>query len=172
MLIEKTPFDGLLLITPKVFGDERGFFLESWNDERYRAAGITDLFVQDNWSRSRRGILRGLHFQNPKGAVWDVAVDLRPNSPTRFQWYGVELTEENKKQLWLPKGFAHGFCVVSDSADFVYKCTEKYRPEDERSLKWNDPTLNITWPVRDPLLSKKDAEAPTLEQLKASGHLP
>lgn len=182
MLVETIDMPGVLVLTPKVYGDDRGFFLETWNDTRYRELGITEPFVQDNWSRSRKGILRGLHFQEPnaqgklvwcaKGSVYDVAVDLRPTSPTRFQWFGLELSEENKKQLWLPKGFAHGFCVTSDTADFVYKCTDLYRPENERSLKWNDPTLGIVWPITDPLLSKKDANAPSLEQLTAAGHLP
>ena len=181
MEIEQTGFEGLLLIAPKVFADDRGFFLETFNAERYRASGMTDSFVQDNWSRSAKGTLRGLHFQNPnaqgkliwcaRGSVWDVVVDLRSGSPTRFKWYGAELSEANKKQLWIPKGFAHGFCVTSDSADFVYKCTEKYTPAHEHSIRWNDPALGIKWPVNEPTLSKKDAAAGSLAELEASGVL-
>jgi dTDP-4-dehydrorhamnose 3,5-epimerase len=173
MIIEKTDFEGLFIIAPRVFADERGFFLETFNAERYREQlGVTETFVQDNWSRSARGTLRGLHFQNPhaqgklvwcaQGSVWDVVVDLRPGSSTRLRWMGVELTEANKKQLFVPKGFAHGFCVTSDVADFVYKCTETYRPADERSIRYNDPAIGITWPVERPILSKRDAEAPFL----------
>ena len=182
MNIEPSPIEGLLIISPRVFADSRGFFLETWNAERYREAGIADTFVQDNWSRSERGTLRGLHFQNPnaqgklvwcaRGSVWDIAVDLRPGSPTRFKWFGLELSEANKKQLYLPKGFAHGFCVTSESADFVYKCTEVYRPTNERAIRWNDPALGIEWPVTDPTLSAKDAAAPMLSELQARGLLP
>ncbi len=179
MNIEPTRFEGLFVITPRVFADDRGFFLETFNAERYRQQlGIADPFVQDNWSRSEKDTLRGLHFQNPnaqgklvwctKGSVFDVAVDLRPGSPTRLQWFGVELTEANKKQLFVPKGFAHGFCVTSETADFVYKCTEVYRPADERSLRWDDPALGITWPVKAPKLSKKDAAAPPLGAVLAA----
>ncbi len=183
MNVDKTGIEDLVIITPRVFADARGFFLETFNAERYPAAGINELFVQDNWSRSERGTLRGLHFQNPyaqaklvscvKGAVWDVAVDLRPASKTRLQWFGMELSEENKKQLFVPKGFAHGFCVLSESADFVYKCSELYRPEHERALKFDDPALKIAWPLKadEIKLSQRDIHAPGLDQLTAQGLL-
>lgn len=167
----------LLVIEPQVFGDARGFFLESWNRPRYRAAGIDGDFVQDNFSFSRRGILRGLHYQKPatqgklvmvlQGEVFDVAVDLRLSSPTFGQWHGLALSAENKRQFFIPPGFAHGFVVVSDTALFHYKCTEVYSPKDERSIRWNDPELNIGWPVREPILSPKDAQAPFFKALPA-----
>jgi len=183
MQVEQTAIRDLVIIHPRVFADERGFFLETWNAARYREAGIADTFVQDNWSRSERGSLRGLHFQHPnaqgklvscsRGSVWDVAVDLRPDSPTRLQWFGIELSEANKKQLWVPKGFAHGFCVTSECADFIYKCSETYRPENEKAIRWNDPALDIKWPLDGaPKLSKKDAAAPLLSELEATGLLP
>jgi len=162
----------VLLIEPRVFGDSRGFFLETFAAPRYADAGIRAPFVQDNWSRSVRGTLRGLHFQEPhaqgklvqvlRGAVYDVAVDIRRGSPTFGRWVGYELNEENKHQLWVPPGFAHGFAVLSDSCDFLYKCTELYRPDAERSIAWNDPALAIDWKVDAPLLSPKDAAAPRL----------
>nr|WP_255651917.1 MULTISPECIES: dTDP-4-dehydrorhamnose 3,5-epimerase [unclassified Corallococcus] len=163
----------VLLIEPKVFGDDRGFFLESFHAKRYADVGVVGPFVQDNLSRSVKGTLRGLHFQEPNaqgklvqclaGAVWDVAVDIRKGSPTFGRWVAAELTGENKHQLWVPAGFAHGFCVVSDSADFFYKCTALYSPESERSVVWNDPDLAIPWPVKEPLLSPKDQRAPRLK---------
>nr|WP_227027722.1 dTDP-4-dehydrorhamnose 3,5-epimerase [Corallococcus soli] len=163
----------VLLLEPKVFGDDRGFFLESYNAKRYADAGIPGPFVQDNLSRSVKGTLRGLHFQEPNaqgklvqclaGAVWDVAVDVRRGSPTFGRWVAAELSFENKRQLWVPPGFAHGFCVLSDSADFFYKCTALYSPETERSVHWNDPDLAIPWPVSAPLLSGKDQQAPRLK---------
>ncbi|MHA7631843.1 dTDP-4-dehydrorhamnose 3,5-epimerase [Corallococcus sp. M7] len=163
----------VLLIEPKVFGDDRGFFLESFHAKRYADAGVVGPFVQDNLSRSVKGTLRGLHFQEPNpqgklvqclaGAVWDVAVDIRKGSPTFGRWVAAELTGENKHQLWVPAGFAHGFCVVSDSADFFYKCTALYSPETERSVIWDDPDLAIPWPVKQPLLSAKDLRAPRLK---------
>ncbi|NOJ94184.1 dTDP-4-dehydrorhamnose 3,5-epimerase [Corallococcus sp. CA049B] len=163
----------VLLIEPKVFGDDRGFFLESFHAKRYADVGVVGPFVQDNLSRSVKGTLRGLHFQEPNaqgklvqclaGAVWDVAVDIRKGSPTFGRWVAAELTGENKHQLWVPPGFAHGFCVVSDSADFFYKCTALYSPESERSVAWNDPDLAIPWPVKEPLLSGKDQRAPLLK---------
>ncbi|MCY1042976.1 dTDP-4-dehydrorhamnose 3,5-epimerase [Corallococcus sp. bb12-1] len=163
----------VLLVEPKVFGDDRGFFLESYHAKRYADAGITGPFVQDNLSRSLKGTLRGLHFQEPNvqgklvqclsGAVWDVAVDVRRGSPTFGRWVAAELSFENKRQLWVPPGFAHGFCVLSDSADFFYKCTALYSPETERSVLWNDPDLAIPWPVSAPLLSGKDQQAPRLK---------
>ncbi|RYZ42892.1 MAG: dTDP-4-dehydrorhamnose 3,5-epimerase [Myxococcaceae bacterium] len=164
----------VLLVEPKVFGDDRGFFLESYHAKRYADAGIAGPFVQDNLSRSVKGTLRGLHFQEPhaqgklvqclSGAVWDVAVDVRRGSPTFGRWVAAELSFENKRQLWVPPGFAHGFCVLSDSADFFYKCTALYSPETERSVLWNDPDLAIPWPVAgEPLLSGKDKQAPRLK---------
>lgn len=166
----------VLRIEPKVFGDSRGFFLETYSDERYRAVGVKHRFVQDNLSRSRRGTLRGLHYQWPRaqgklvsclrGSVFDVAVDLRRGSSTFGKWVGVELSESNKHQLWIPPGFAHGFCVLSEEADFFYKCTDFYVPTDENAVAWNDPTIAIDWPVKAPTLSDKDAAAPRLEQVQ------
>ena len=152
-----TEIPDVIELVPKVFGDERGFFLETWNERVYRAAGIATTFVQDNWSRSRRGILRGLHYQirQPqgklvrvtRGAVFDVAVDLRRSSPTFGRHVGRVLSEENKRALWIPPGFAHGFLVISDEADFAYKCTQFYAPEFDRTLAWNDATVGIVWPL-------------------------
>jgi dTDP-4-dehydrorhamnose 3,5-epimerase len=173
MIIETTSLPGVLLIKPDVFGDSRGYFLESWNRRRYAEAGLDRDFVQDNLSLSRRGILRGLHFQNPnaqgklvqvlQGEVFDMAVDIRQGSPTFGQWYGAILSEANHHQLWVPEGFAHGFCVTSDMALFSYKCTEFYNPATEFSLRWDDPDLAITWPVENPILSAKDQGAPRLK---------
>ena len=171
MNVIKTKLQGCVIIEPKVFGDERGFFLETFQAERYAdLAGITSSFVQDNHSRSSRGVLRGLHFQKTKpqgklvrvvkGGVYDVAVDIRQGSPTFGQWEGVILSEENKTQLWVPPGLAHGFVVLSDTADFEYKCTDYYDPSDEGSILWNDPDLNIPWPIDKPQLSEKDSNAP------------
>jgi dTDP-4-dehydrorhamnose 3,5-epimerase len=169
-----TEIPGVLIIEPKVFGDERGFFLETFHAKRYADAGIPGPFVQDNYSRSVKGTLRGLHFQEPlpqgklvqviAGAVYDVAVDIRKGSPTFGKHVGVELSSENKRQFWVPPGFAHGFYVLSESADFQYKCTALYAPEHERSIIWNDPDLAIPWPVSGtPKLSAKDAAAPRLK---------
>ena len=165
----------LLVIDPVVYQDKRGFFLESWHEERLASAGLTARFVQDNHSRSTRGTLRGLHYQldNPQGKlvrvvageVFDVAVDLRRSSPTFGRWDSVGLSAENHRQLWIPPGFAHGFYVVSDSADLLYKCTTYYQAGDDRSLRWDDPDLGIPWPLLDgcpPILSPKDASAPGL----------
>ena len=173
MNVTRTRLPGVLLLEPKRFGDDRGFFMEMFHAQRYAEAGITAPFVQDNFSRSARGILRGLHFQEPNaqgklvqvlaGAVYDVAVDVRRGSPTFGQWVGVELTADNRHQLWVPPGFAHGFCVLSESADFHYKCTDVYSPASERGIAWNDPDLGIPWPVTSPLLSGKDAAAPRLK---------
>jgi dTDP-4-dehydrorhamnose 3,5-epimerase len=161
----------ILLVEPRVFGDARGFFFESFNQRVFdQATGAVHRFVQDNHSRSRRGVLRGLHYQirQPqgklvrvaRGAVWDVAVDLRAGSPTFGQWEGIELSEDNQRQLWIPPGFAHGFLVLSDSADFLYKTTDYYAPEHERCIAWNDPQLAIRWPLEGaaPTLSAKDAQ--------------
>jgi dTDP-4-dehydrorhamnose 3,5-epimerase len=166
---------GLLIIEPKVFGDARGFFLESYNERRYREAGINAAFVQDNVSFSRHGILRGLHFQNPnpqgkllqvlQGEVFDVAVDVRRGSSTFGKWHGLVLSSENKRQFYIPPGFAHGFLVTSDSALFQYKCTELYSPKDEMAVRWDDPTIGIQWPMKDPLLSERDAKALRLQDI-------
>jgi dTDP-4-dehydrorhamnose 3,5-epimerase len=175
MNIETTPLAGLLLITPDLFGDERGFFQETWNLRRYTEAGLDRHFVQDNLSLSRRGILRGLHFQNPgpqgklvyvlQGEVFDVAVDVRADSPTFGQWYGVTLSAENHQQLFVPEGFAHGFCVTSETALFAYKCTDFYNPKAEFSLLWNDPDIGIEWPITNPELSEKDKNGLCLKNL-------
>ncbi|WP_375760000.1 dTDP-4-dehydrorhamnose 3,5-epimerase [Corallococcus exercitus] len=172
MKVQTTELPGVLLLEPRVFGDSRGFFVETFHAQRYQDAGIPSAFVQDNLSRSVRGTLRGLHFQEPNGqgklvqvlagAVWDVVVDVRKGSPTFGRWMGAELSSGNKWQLWIPPGFAHGFCVLSDSADFFYKCTAPYAPESERSVAWDDPDLAIPWPVKEPLLSVKDQRAPRL----------
>lgn len=173
MNVIKTPLEGVLVLEPKVFKDDRGMFLESFSLERYRAIGITEPFVQDNWSRSKKGTLRGMHFQNPRaqgklvsvthGAVFDVAVDIRKSSPTFGKWFGVELSEKNCRQFWIPPGFAHGFMALEDDSDFLYKCTEVYVPESDAGILWNDPDIGIEWPMNiTPLLSKKDAAAPRL----------
>lgn len=176
MNIIQTKLADCVIIEPKVFGDERGFFIETFQAARYaEVAGISLPFVQDNHSRSSKGVLRGLHFQKTKpqgklvrvvrGEVYDVAVDIRAGSATYGQWEAVILSEENKKQIWVPPGFAHGFVVVSDAADFEYKCTDYYDPSDEGSLLWEDPDLRIPWPVANPTLSEKDALAPVLADL-------
>jgi len=175
MNVIPTELSGLLIIEPKVFGDARGFFFEGYHRDRYRAAGIEAEFVQDNYSRSCRGTLRGLHYQltQPqgklvqvtRGAVFDVAVDLRRSSPTFGRSFGLILSEENHRQLYVPPGFGHGFCVTTDSADFVYKCTDFYNPADERTLLWSDPALGIAWPSIEPrILSAKDERGILLSQ--------
>jgi dTDP-4-dehydrorhamnose 3,5-epimerase len=166
---------GVLILDPVVHGDARGFFVETWNRARYAAAGLDVDFVQDNLSLSACGILRGLHFQNPnpqgklvqvlQGEVFDVAVDLRRSSPTFGQWEAVNLSGETKRQLYVPPGFAHGFAVLSESALFQYKCTAPYSPKDELSLRWDDPDLDIRWPVEQPRLSAKDQNAPRLRDI-------
>ena len=177
MNVVKTKLIDCVIIEPKIFGDERGFFLETFQAERYaELAGITLPFVQDNHSRSSKGVLRGLHFQKTKpqgklvrvvqGEVFDVTVDIRQGSPTFGQWEAVILSEENKTQLWVPPGFAHGFIVLSNTADFEYKCTDYYDPSDEGSVLWNDPDLDIRWPIVTPILSNKDASADRLVDLK------
>lgn len=171
MEVVKTPIEGVLLIKPQVFGDERGYFVETWQKERYEAAGINLPFVQDNHSKSTKGILRGLHFQkqHPQGKlvmvslgeVFDVAVDIRKGSPTFGKWFVAILNQENQNQLWIPPGMAHGFVVLSDVAHFHYKCTDFYHPGDEGSIRWNDPTIGIDWPYKEePVLSAKDQIAP------------
>jgi dTDP-4-dehydrorhamnose 3,5-epimerase len=177
MKVIKTKLKDCVIIKPKVFGDARGFFLEAFQADRYAdLAGINLTFVQDNHSRSSKGVLRGLHFQKSKpqgklvrvvrGEVYDVAVDIRNDSPTYGHWEAVILSEENKIQFWVPPGFAHGFLVLSDAADFEYKCTDYYDPTDEGSILWNDPALNIPWPIDDPKLSDKDTNATLLDDLK------
>ncbi|NMY40026.1 dTDP-4-dehydrorhamnose 3,5-epimerase [Pseudomonas sp. WS 5013] len=175
MKVIETQLPGVLIIEPKAFGDHRGFFLETFQVERYREHGIGLPFVQDNHSRSARGVLRGLHFQRTRpqgklvsvsrGAVYDVAVDIDPQSATCGQFVGVELNDENHRQLWVPPGYAHGFCVLSEVADFQYKCTDYYQPEDEGGLLWNDPDVGIPWPVAEPQLSAKDQLNPRLSDL-------
>lgn len=170
----------IILIEPAVYGDERGFFMETWQEQRFAEAGITGRFVQDNHSRSARGVLRGLHYQirQPQGKlvrvisgeIFDVAVDLRRDSPHFGQHVAITLNAGNRHMLWVPPGFAHGFYVTSESADFVYKCTDFYAPEHERSLRWDDPALGIDWPLvegRPPSLSAKDRDAPGLDQAES-----
>ena len=168
MRILPTRLAGAVVIEPRVFGDARGFFMESWNRTRYAEAGIDVDFVQDNLSLSRRGVLRGLHFQNPnaqgklvqvlQGEVYDVAVDIRAGSPTFGQWEAVLLSADNRRQFYVPPGFAHGFCVTSEMALFAYKCSDVYNPAAEASILWNDPDLGIPWPVSEPELSPKDRD--------------
>ena len=176
MKVSKTKLDDCVIIEPKIFSDARGFFLETYRDSYYSdLAGISMPFVQDNHSRSSKGVLRGLHFQKKKpqgklvrvvsGKVFDVAVDIRKDSKTYGKWDSVILSGDNKKQFWVPPGFAHGFLVLSDSADFEYKCTDYYNPEDEHSILWNDPSLAISWPDKDPIISNKDAAAPAFIDL-------
>lgn len=176
MKIISTSVPDVKVIEPKVFGDQRGFFLETYQQDRYRdEAGIDLPFVQDNYSRSGRGVLRGLHLQKTRpqgklvrvvrGEVFDVAVDLRPESPTFKQWVGEILSESNYKQLWVPPGFAHGFLVLSTHADFEYKCTDYYYPDDEICLAWNDPEIGIEWPTDNPTLSAKDQAGLPLSEL-------
>jgi dTDP-4-dehydrorhamnose 3,5-epimerase len=173
MKIIETKIDGVLILEPNVFGDERGYFMETWQVERYAEAGLPKRFVQDNISSSSKGVLRGLHFQNPhtqgklvsalQGEVFDVAVDIRVGSPTFGQWVGVSLSAENKRQFYVPEGFAHGFCVTSDTALFSYKCTDFYHHPGEYSLLWNDPDVGIEWPMSDVSLSGKDESAVCLK---------
>lgn len=177
MNVIKSKLDGILIIEPKVFGDNRGFFLESYNHAKFAEIGIDLTFVQDNHSRSVRGVVRGLHYQiKPgqdklvrvvRGSVFDVVVDIRRNSPTFGQWEGFYLSEENKKQVFVPKGFAHGFCVTSEVAEFVYKCSEYYAPADERGIIWNDPAIGVEWPVAEPILSPRDLKLPLLRDTDA-----
>jgi dTDP-4-dehydrorhamnose 3,5-epimerase len=176
--VTQTPIEGVLVLEPKVFGDARGFFYESFNQRDFnQATGLNETFVQDNHSKSAKGVLRGLHYQIQhsqgklvrvtQGAVFDVAVDIRKDSPTYGEWFGIELSAENKKQLWIPAGLAHGFLVTSDTAEFLYKTTDYYHPEFERSLLWSDPDLAIEWPLHkldtSPMLAAKDEHAPRLK---------
>lgn len=179
----KTAIDGMFIIEPTVFGDERGYFLETYHYEEFKAAGIDVNFVQDNQSKSKKGVLRGLHFQtkNPQGKlvrvisgeVFDVGVDLREGSPTFGKWVGATLSAENKRQLYIPEGFAHGFLVLSDEAEFVYKCTNFYDPKNEGGIIYNDPDINISWPVSEDmtiLLSNKDHLLPTFKEYAKKGN--
>ena len=175
MKVTPTAIPDVLLVEPKVFGDARGYFFEAYSAQRYAEAGIRATFVQDNVSFSQRGVLRGLHYQHPHGQgklvgvltgeVFDVAVDVRRGSPTFGRWVGECLSSENQRQLYIPPGFAHGFLVTSDDALFVYKCTEYYRPESERSIRWDDPRIGIDWPIDGPVLSMKDNVAVTLDAM-------
>ena len=175
MNVVETSLPGVLLVEPKVFGDERGYFFESYQAERYQAAGIPARFVQDNQSLSRRGVLRGLHFQlgRPQaklvqvvlGEVFDVAVDIRKGSPHFGQWTGALLSEQNKRQLYVPEGFAHGFYVVSETAVFQYKCSDYYDKDQERGLRWDDPAVGIEWPPGERILAPRDAAFPLLRDL-------
>lgn len=176
MNVISTPIPEVLIVEPKLFGDQRGFFLETYQFQRYFDSGIVRPFVQDNMSRSTYGVLRGLHLQNPftqgklvsalRGRVLDVAVDVRIGSPYFGQHVAVELSEENRRQLWVPRGFAHGFVVLSDTADFFYKCDDIYSPEDEVSIRWDDPAIGINWGISKPSLSAKDAIAPLLSEIQ------
>jgi dTDP-4-dehydrorhamnose 3,5-epimerase len=170
---------GPLIIEPRVFGDDRGFFMETWNAKAFAETGLDCTFVQDNHSRSQKGVLRGMHFQNPgpqgklvrvvSGAVFDVVVDLRRSSPTFGKWTGVVLSAENKRMFWVPEGFAHGFLTLEDDTDFLYKCTAPYAPQNEASLAWDDPAVGIEWPLNsiEPKLSAKDAVGVALADVKA-----
>jgi dTDP-4-dehydrorhamnose 3,5-epimerase len=177
MKVIETKLPGVLIVEPKVFGDARGFFQETWLKSRYESMGIKEEFVQDNLSYSTRGVLRGVHYQYhhaqgklvsvAKGGVFDVAVDIRVDSPTFGQWVGALLTGQNHRQLWVPPGFAHGFCVVSDIVYFTYKCTDLYTPEAEGGIIWNDPDIGIRWPMQDVELSDKDKVYPRLRDIPA-----
>lgn len=177
MKVEETKLAGVLLVTPQVFGDDRGFFMETYNRDKAIASGLPGEFVQDNHSKSSKGVLRGLHYQNPQwqgklvrtvqGEIYDVAVDIRDGSPTFGEWVGFYLNDENKQQLYVPEGFAHGFVVTSETAEVVYKCTSLYAPEQEGSVLWNDPDIGIEWPIAAPLLSAKDKIGQRLKDLPA-----
>ena len=183
MEIIKTPLEGLLVIKPKVFGDDRGYFFESWSKQSFTEVGLDLDFVQDNQSLSGKGVLRGLHFQNPpyaqgklvrviKGAVLDVCVDIRKDSPTYGQHFSVELSEENKTAFWIPPGFAHGYVVLSEfGADITYKVTREYDPHADSGIRWDDPKIGVSWPISDPILSPKDRALPTLAEANITGYL-
>ena len=175
MKVEKTKFPGLFVLKPQAFGDVRGYFMELYHSEKYANAGIRATFVQDNISVSRQGCLRGLHYQFPnsqgkliwavQGSVFDVVVDIRRGSPTFGQWFGTEISSDNRKQLWVPPGFAHGFCVMSETVAFMYKCTDFYSPQSEYTILWNEPSLNIKWPLLSPVLSEKDKNGHLLRDI-------
>jgi len=181
MRIVKTSLAGVLVIEPQVFDDKRGFFMETYHQKRYGESGIDKIFVQDNLSYSVQGTLRGLHYQHPHGQaklvqvimgkIFDVAVDIRLGSPTFGRWTGVYLSDENKCQLYIPEGFAHGFCVVSEKVVFTYKCSDFYTPESERGILWSDPRIAVDWHIKTPLLSDKDGKYPCLKDV-AEGTLP
>lgn len=176
MLIKETEFDGLLLIETDCHEDPRGFFMETWHKKKYQQLGLKADFVQDNLSYSSYGVIRGLHFQHPygqgklvyviEGEIYDVVVDIRRNSPTFAQWAGYYLSGKNRRQIYIPVGFAHGFCVTSATALFAYKCTDYYKPETEKGILWNDPYLKINWPIAEPILSDKDLAFPLLNEMK------
>jgi len=176
MQVENTPLPGVKLLIPRIFGDDRGFFMETFNQRTAAGIGIPTDFVQDNHSYSQRGVLRGLHYQYPTwqgklirvvlGEIFDVAVDIRRDSPTYGQWYGAYLSGENKHELYVPEGFAHGFCVTSDDAHVLYKCTALYVPEEDAGILWNDPDIGVEWPVESPILSEKDRNAPRLKDVQ------
>lgn len=177
MEIIKTSIEGLLIIKPDVFKDERGYFFESYNKERFLKHGLDMTFVQDNESKSGKGVLRGLHFQKPpyaqgklvrvvKGSVMDVAVDIREGSPTYGKWEATILSEENKEMFWIPEGFAHGFVTLEDNTVFTYKCTNAYNKDSEGSLRWNDPDININWNIENPILSEKDKISPLFNEFE------
>lgn len=179
MEFQKLTIEGVILAKPKLFGDHRGYFMETYNQRVFHDAGITYEFVQDNQSKSKKNCLRGLHYQVNQwqaklvrciqGRIFDVAVDIRPESPTYGQWCGAELSDENHHQLLIPEGFAHGFSVLSDTAQVLYKCSNFYSPQDERGLMWNDPALNIDWHLNDqPILSEKDKHYPAFENIQLS----
>lgn len=182
MKLIPTSLPGVIIIEPRVFRDERGFFLETYHAQRYREAGLDAVFVQDNHSRSTRGTLRGLHWQEERpqgklvrvlvGEIYDVAVDVRPESPTFGQWVGFTLSADNFRQAWIPPGFAHGFCVTSEVAEVEYKCTDFYDPPSERGLIWNDPDVGIDWPITDPILSPRDRQHPRLSAHRPSATPP
>ena len=171
----KTAIPGVVLVEPDTYRDERGFFMETYHQTRYAEGGIEYLFVQDNHSHSRKGTLRGLHYQLKHsqakliyvsgGEIFDVAVDIRRGSPTFGKWVGAHLTEENSRQIYVPKGFAHGFYTLSETADVIYKCTDFYAPGDEYGILWSDPDIGIEWPEKNPLLSKKDSRNPRLSEI-------
>ena len=176
MNIIKTALDGVIIIEPEIFRDSRGFFMETYNQDRYKEAGIAGIFVQDNLSYLVKGALRGLHFQIKRpqgklvqvvtGEIFDVAVDIRQGSSTFGKWVGVYLSEKNKRQLFIPEGFAHGFCVISETAHFLYKCSDFYFQHDEGGIVWSDPDIGIDWPVKDPIVSEKDKQLPRLSGIK------
>ncbi|MBK9383871.1 MAG: dTDP-4-dehydrorhamnose 3,5-epimerase [Planctomycetes bacterium] len=175
MKVTSTAIPDVKLIEPKAFADDRGFFLESWHRDKFAAAGIDCSFAQDNHSRSKRGTLRGLHYQKHpgqakllrcvRGAIWDVAVDIRPGSPTFGRWVAEELSEQNQRMLFIPVGFAHGFVVLSEEADVMYKCSNVYVAETEAGIAWDDPDVRVAWPVKDPVLSQRDRTNPRLREL-------
>jgi dTDP-4-dehydrorhamnose 3,5-epimerase len=175
MKVKETPLDGVLIFEPQAFADDRGYFMETYQETRYHDLGIGVRFVQDNLSCSRKGVLRGLHYQLPRaqdklvcvilGEIFDVAVDIRRGSPTYGQWTAARLSHENHRQLFVPVGFAHGFCVLSETAYVLYKCSDYYSPENEGGILWSDPDLAIQWPVKDPLVSRKDNMLPRLRHI-------